>query len=53
MAGIGTTGSGGASRRALNIMRNRGFQSGERGQLRGQAAEGLRAGHGQAPEPST
>ena len=31
-------------------MRNRGFQTGEGGQLRGQTAEGLRAGRGLAPE---
>ena len=34
---------------SLNIMRNRGFQSGEGGQLRGQTPEGLRAGDDQAP----
>ena len=34
---------------SLNAMRNRGFQSGEGGQLRGQAAVGLRAG----PWPSS
>ena len=35
---------------SLNIMHNRSFQSGEGGQLRGQAAKRLCAGHGQATE---